>query len=132
MDPSTKVILALFVVGWFMVYGRRMPMFQRHSCSNHDQPGNYWNKYRGTEFEPVLNNQMLGIPANPTPRQLGLSTGVLSGKPCTPHQAVHEHRMNAFYQTFGRFPDNNEIAPGVWQWQTDGGSTYTTNTRDGS
>lgn len=144
MDSSFGLIGA-FVVLWYLVYGKNSNLFgsrSSHSCQhcNHRQSGNIWEEVRGTEYQPVHPSDINdrhdvygnGFLNDPTPRQLGFSTGIISGRPCTPHQAVAEIQLLQFRRVFGRNPDGNEISPGVWQWQTDGGGTRTTNTRDGS
>jgi hypothetical protein len=99
-----------------------------------------WESVIGTKYEPVhpseINDRpdvyMNGFPSDPTPRHLGYSAGVISGRPVSPHHAVAEIQLAEYRRTFGRNPDANEIAPGLWQWLSEGGGTYTTRTRDGS
>jgi hypothetical protein len=131
MDSSTIWIVGLFLAAYWLAYGKRS---SSHSCNCNSRSRSIWDQVEGTRYEPVsLSETNLNANhGNPTPRQLGLSTGVISGRPCTPHEAVAEIQLLQFRRTFGRNPDHNEIHPGVWQWTSDGGSTYTTNTRDGS
>jgi hypothetical protein len=122
MDASSwkDIALLLTAVGWYWIY--------KHKSNSSRQ-----------EHEPVFELPRSlpdvyanGFPRDPAPRDLGLSPGVISGRLCTPHHAVAEHQLLQFRRILGREPRGNEIQPGVFQWQTDGGRGYTTNTMDGS
>jgi hypothetical protein len=141
MNSSLAVEIGLFVLLYWWLYGRKRSSSSPHSCNcNNSRTSSVWNEVRGTQYQPVhpsdINDRTdvygNGFLSDPTPRQLGLSTGVISGRACTPHQAVAEIELLQFRRSFGRNPDSNEYHPGVWTWATETGGSYTTTTRDGS
>src|ERR1700675_4201210 len=114
MDSSLGMEIGLLVVLYWFIYGKK----KSHSCSNcNSRSQSVWDQVQGTEYQPVYPSDINdrndvygnGFLSDPTPRQLGLSTGVISGRACTPHQAVAEIQLLQFRRTFGRNPDSNEI-----------------------